>query len=78
MLFKDRVCLKYGSFVPIFFCMSGLQELSVLQIFYCCMFYFDAALLLLACLPCVVVRTSVTVLQTGCGRSDFGDAQAER
>lgn len=57
--------------------MSGLQESSALQIFYCRVLYFDAALLLLACLPCVVVRTSVTALQTGCGRSDFGDAQAE-
>lgn len=28
------------------------------------------------CLLCVVVKTSATVLQTGCGRSDFGDAQA--
>lgn len=29
------------------------------------------------CLLCVVVGTSVTVLQTGCGQCDCGDAQEE-
>lgn len=36
LLFKARACLKYGSFVPLFLCTSGLRELSqaALQMFY--------------------------------------------
>lgn len=54
LLFKDCVCHKYGSFVPISFCMSGLQELSqtALQLFYCSVLYFDAVLMLIALCRC--------------------------
>lgn len=75
LLFKDWVCLKYGSFVPIFFCMSGLQEFSqtALQVFYCSVFYVDAGLMLLA----VCSYESICECATGCGQYDCGDAQEE-